>query len=82
MGKNYCRGLTTTTNDVSSVCDDVTQDQEDGWGGAPPLLVMNGRDNESSASGQAEGPGRWSYCLSSGSPLPMEFHSSSITVAN
>ena len=51
-------------------------------GGAPPLLVMNGRDNESSASGQAEGPGRRSYCLSSGSPLPMEFHSSSITVAN
>ena len=52
-------------------------------GGAPPLLAMNGRvytvlhvHNESSASGQApeeEGPDG----LSSGSPLPMGFHSSS-----
>ena len=49
-------------DDVSSACDDVNQDQQDGR-----LLAMNGRDytvlhvhNESSASGQApeeEGPG-------------------------
>ena len=43
MGKNYCRGLTTTTNDVSSVCDDVTQDQEDGWGSTSASYEWEGQ---------------------------------------
>ena len=78
QGKKYCRGWTTTTDDddVSSACDDINQDQQYGWGSMCTMRALQ-VDRLQRRRDLADG------CkgLSSGSPLPMEFHSSSYLVS-